>query len=50
LGINFDDLLTVKINAKQRHEFLNMLLYYFELHLEGFKKPKSLQVLNEVFH
>lgn len=50
LGINFDGLLTVKINAKQRHEFLNMLLYYFELHLEGFKKPKSLQVLNEVFH
>ncbi|WP_411893818.1 DNA repair protein RecO [Winogradskyella sp. A2] len=50
LGINFDDLNMVKINAKQRREFLNMLLRYFELHLEGFKKPKSLQVLNDVFH
>lgn len=50
LGINFDDLTTIKISAKQRQEFLNMLLYYFELHLGGFKKPKSLQVLNEVFH
>ncbi|BAO75772.1 DNA repair protein RecO [Winogradskyella sp. PG-2] len=50
LGINFDALSFVKINAKQRQEFLNMLLYYFELHLGGFKKPKSLQVLNDVFH
>lgn len=50
LGINFDALSEVKINAKKRQEFLNMLLHYFELHLDGFKKPKSLQVLNEVFH
>lgn len=50
LGTNFDALHSVKINAKQRQNFLNMLLYYFELHLDGFKKPKSLQVLNEVFH
>ena len=50
LGINFDALPSIKINAKQRQEFLNMLLYYFELHLDGFKKPKSLQVLNDVFH
>jgi len=50
LGINFDALNSIKINGKQRQDFLNMLLYYFELHLGGFKKPKSLQVLNEVFH
>ena len=50
LGINFDGLHTIKINARRRQEFLNMLLYYFELHLDGFKKPKSLQVLNDVFH
>ena len=50
LGTNFDALSNVKINAKQRQEFLNMLLHYFELHLGGFKKPKSLKVLNEVFH
>ncbi|MCA0131430.1 DNA repair protein RecO [Winogradskyella alexanderae] len=50
LGTNFDTLSDVKINAKQRHDFLNMLLHYFELHLGGFKKPKSLRVLNDVFH
>jgi len=49
LGTNFDALDTIKVNAKQRQEFLNMLLYYFELHLGSFKKPKSLQVLNDVF-
>ncbi|MBO3118001.1 DNA repair protein RecO [Winogradskyella sp. DF17] len=50
LGINFDDLKEVKINSEQRQSFLNMILFYFELHLEGFKKPKSLKVLNDVFH
>jgi DNA repair protein RecO (recombination protein O) len=50
LGTNFDALHSVKINTKQRQEFINMLLFYFELHLSGFKKPKSLQVLNDVFH
>ena len=50
LGTNFDALHSIKISAKQRQEFLNVLLHYFELHLDGFKKPKSLQVLNEVFH
>ena len=50
LGTNFDNLNLVKIKANQRQEFLNILLYYFELHLGSFKKPKSLQVLNDVFH
>lgn len=50
LGINFDALETIKINGKQRQGFLNILLKYFELHLGSFKKPKSLQVLTEVFH
>jgi DNA repair protein RecO (recombination protein O) len=49
LGINFDGLKTLKVNSRQRQDFLNMILLYFELHLGGFKKPKSLQVLNQVF-
>ncbi|TCK67662.1 DNA replication and repair protein RecO [Winogradskyella wandonensis] len=48
-GINFDALSSVKMNSKERHDFLSMLLLYFELHLEGFKKPKSLTVLSDVF-
>lgn len=50
LGTNFDDLKTLKINSKQRQSFLTMLLLYFELHLGSFKKPKSLQVFNQVFN
>lgn len=49
LGTNFDEVSTIKMNAKERHDFLSMLLLYFELHLEGFKKPKSLTILSEVF-
>jgi len=49
LGIKFDTLNEVKINSRQRQDFLNMILLYFELHLGGFKKPRSLQVLNQVF-
>ncbi len=49
LGMSFDDLSSVKINGKQRQSFLNMLLQYYELHLESFRKPKSLEILNQVF-
>jgi DNA repair protein RecO (recombination protein O) len=50
LSISFDDLPSLKLNNTERQSILNMLLSYFELHLDGFKKPKSLKVLNEVFH
>jgi len=49
LGIEFDDLLNIKLNQALRTDFLKMLLVYFELHIEGFRKPKSLGVLNEIF-
>ena len=50
LGINFDTLNSVKLNSKQRQSFLAMLLLYFELHLGSFRKPKSLQIFNQVFN
>lgn len=49
LGTNFDALGTIKLNQSGRSKFLMMLLEYYELHLQGFKKPKSLAVLNEIF-
>ncbi|WP_298497449.1 DNA repair protein RecO [uncultured Algibacter sp.] len=49
LGITFDALPSIKINAKQRQSFLSMILLYFELHLGSFKTPKSLQIFNQVF-
>ena len=49
LGINFDEVQSVKMNKINRQELLKSLVVYYELHLQGFRKPKSLAVLNEVF-
>ncbi len=49
LGINFDVLHTVDFSSSNRHTVLSILIQYFELHLGGFKKPKSLEVLKSVF-
>lgn len=49
LGINFDAIHSVKMNKTQRQELLKSCILYFELHLQGFRKPKSLDVLNEIF-
>ena len=49
LGINFDKLLAIKLNNNSRQELLKKLLLYFQLHSHGFRKPKSLAVLNAVF-
>lgn len=50
LGINFDASQSVKLGKDSRQDLLQALVLYFEVHLQGFKKPKSLAVLNEVFH
>lgn len=49
LGINFDEVQRIKMNKTNRQELLKSLVLYYELHLQGFRKPKSLAVLNEVF-
>lgn len=50
LGINFDGLLGIKLNNQQRQDLLKKLLLYLELHVYGFRTPRSLAVLNAVFH
>lgn len=49
LGTNFDAMHSITMKKTNRQELLNSLVLYFELHLQGFRKPKSLAVLNEVF-
>lgn len=49
LGTNFDRVHTIKMNKANRQELLQSLVLYYELHLQGFRKPKSLAILNEVF-
>lgn len=50
LIMNFESLDSLKLNAIQRRELLNILLLFFELHLGSFRKPKSLAVFNDIFH
>ena len=50
LGIDFDALNTIKLNKTRRAAFVNMVIGYYELHLHGFKKPKSLTILNSLFN
>ncbi len=50
LGIKFDVDIILNINSNQKRKFLDMILLYFKLHLHGFKTPKSVVVLNQVFN
>jgi DNA repair protein RecO (recombination protein O) len=48
-GIDFDEINGIKLTKNQRSNLLTLLLQYYQLHLHGFKKPKSLLVLNQIF-
>jgi DNA repair protein RecO (recombination protein O) len=48
-GINFDAIERLQLNAKTRIILLEILLHYYMLHVPGFKTPKSLNVLKNVF-
>ena len=49
LGINFDGIENVSFSKQERQQVLKIIVRYFELHLDGFKTPKSLQILEAVF-
>lgn len=49
LGINFDAIETVSFSKRERQTILKILIDYYELHLDGFRKPKSLHVLETIF-
>ena len=49
IGTNFDVLERLNFSVKSRQLVLNDLITYYELHLPGFKKPKSLDILKGLF-
>ncbi|MGC6437830.1 MAG: DNA repair protein RecO [Flavobacteriaceae bacterium] len=49
LGTKFDKKYDKPMSSVQKQELLNMIILYFKLHLQGFKSPKSLAILNQVF-
>ena len=46
---NYQEATTIKLNQSKRKSFIEMLILYFELHLHGFKKPRSLDILHQLF-
>ncbi len=49
-GINFDGIRDIKLTKSARLDLLNLLLKYYQFHIQDYKKPKSLLVLNQLFN
>ncbi|MDP2089284.1 MAG: DNA repair protein RecO [Flavobacteriaceae bacterium] len=49
LGTNFDSIEQLKLNGQKRQQLLTILIQYYELHISGFKKPKSIPILKSIF-
>jgi DNA repair protein RecO (recombination protein O) len=50
LGTKFDNIDKISANAVQRKRLLRLLMRYYELHVQSFRQPKSLDILYEVFN
>lgn len=40
---------TIKLSKKNRAGILDLLLLYYQYHVQGYKKPRSLPVLHQLF-
>lgn len=49
LGTEFDESKAIKLDKNLKLELLKSLMLYYRLHLNSFKSPKSLEVLNAVY-
>ena len=49
LSLEAEDLTSLKLNRETRQDFLVFMLSYYQIQLQGFSKPKSLEVLNQLF-
>ncbi|MAP55796.1 DNA repair protein RecO [Altibacter sp.] len=48
-GIDFDALPQIKLTKKERADTLDLVLRYYQLHIQGYKQPRSLLVLNQLY-
>lgn len=49
-GMDFDAIEQIKLTKTIRSEVLDLILSYYQLHLQAYKKPRSLLVLNQLFN
>ena len=47
--MDFDKVNEIRILKEDKIMLLDKVITYFELHLQQFKPPKSLKILNEIF-
>ncbi len=50
IGVSFDEISSIPFYKKERQFILKTIIQYYELHLNGFRSPKSLIVLDSVFN
>ena len=48
--MEFEDLNKLAINKDTRLKTLELLLNYYKLHIQGYKTPKSLPILTQIFN
>ena len=48
-NISIDTLEQIKLNKNNQQDILNLILNYYQLHIQGYRKPKSLAILNQIF-
>ena len=49
LGMKFDVVESININRTERMELLDLIVKYYQTHIQGFKPPNALNILHEVF-
>jgi DNA repair protein RecO (recombination protein O) len=49
IGTNFDTIHEIKMSREDRNSLLNLVVEYFQIHLQTFKKPNSLSILKQLF-
>ena len=49
LQSNWSNIGCIKLTGTQRRKLLNSLIKYYTFHISGFRKPKSLTILEQVF-
>lgn len=50
LLLTWEEVQEIKLNGNHRSQFLHELIQYYQYHVPGFQVPKSLEILEEVFH
>jgi len=50
LATGYDQGAQIPLRKAERSSLLKTILKYYQLHIQGFKKPRSIMVLNEIFN